>query len=282
MSENYNIENGCIYKTTNLINKKYYIGKNSTNNPDYIGSGVRFSRAVDKYGKDNFLKEIIIENITNINDLNALEKYFIKEYNAVKDPMSYNVADGGQGGNTLAGFTDEERKAHGQKSKDKWKNYSDEKRKEILDKLHYHALYEDRTEEHEKNLKKAIQDFHKSDLGKESHKKRASLIEEYWRTEEGEQQKQKLRELGQLLVGEKNHFFGKHHTVESNQKNREAHLGEKEHTKIRRIKVYKDSLNGMNNVQLAEKYSVTTKTIRCYINKCKSELNIVEGNQNGR
>ena len=48
-----------IYKTTNLINKKIYVGKDEFNNPDYYGSGKLLHQAITKYGKENFIKDII-------------------------------------------------------------------------------------------------------------------------------------------------------------------------------------------------------------------------------
>ena len=48
-----------IYKTTNLINQKFYVGKDTHNNPNYYGSGKRLKLAIKKYRIDNFKKEII-------------------------------------------------------------------------------------------------------------------------------------------------------------------------------------------------------------------------------
>lgn len=48
-----------VYKTTNLINNKIYIGKDTHDNPKYLGSGIVLKRAIKKYGKLNFLKETI-------------------------------------------------------------------------------------------------------------------------------------------------------------------------------------------------------------------------------
>lgn len=45
-----------VYETTNLINGKIYRGVHSTNNINdgYLGSGIKFGRALKKYGKSNF------------------------------------------------------------------------------------------------------------------------------------------------------------------------------------------------------------------------------------
>ena len=50
-----------LYKTTNVLNDKYYYGIHSTNNLEdgYLGSGKYFTHSLRKYGKDNFKREII-------------------------------------------------------------------------------------------------------------------------------------------------------------------------------------------------------------------------------
>ena len=50
-----------IYKTTKLINGKFYIGQDSYNNPNYVGSGFILLKAIKKYGRHNFEK-IILES----------------------------------------------------------------------------------------------------------------------------------------------------------------------------------------------------------------------------
>ncbi|CAG7579897.1 MAG: endodeoxyribonuclease [uncultured marine phage] len=86
-----------IYKTTNLKNGKFYIGKDERNHPDYYGSGLLLNRAIEKYGKENFVKEILEECFTR-DELNNREIYWIDELNAIKD--GYNIAIGGSGGDT--------------------------------------------------------------------------------------------------------------------------------------------------------------------------------------
>ena len=83
-----------IYKTTNLITGKTYIGQDSNNNPNYLGSGLLLKRAIDKYGIDNFVKEIL-EQCNSKKELNEKEIFWI---NALKP--DYNIAKGGSGGDT--------------------------------------------------------------------------------------------------------------------------------------------------------------------------------------
>lgn len=86
-----------IYKTTNLLNSKVYIGKSmKTFNENYLGSGILLQKAIKKYGRENFSVEMI-DYAEDMNELNQKEKYWIKEYNG----NSYNIAEGGTGGNTL-------------------------------------------------------------------------------------------------------------------------------------------------------------------------------------
>lgn len=88
-----------IYKTTNLINGKYYIGKDVRNLNCYLGSGELLKKAIKKYGKNNFVKEII-EVCNNLIKLEEREKYWIKELNSIKN--GYNLTEGGTGGNTFS------------------------------------------------------------------------------------------------------------------------------------------------------------------------------------
>lgn len=90
-----------IYKTTNLIDGKFYIGKSIKDDPNYLGSGLKLVRAIKKYGRQNFKKEIL-ERCESVEQLNEREKYWIKATNAQKD--GYNIALGGNGGDT---YTDE-------------------------------------------------------------------------------------------------------------------------------------------------------------------------------
>ena len=79
-----------IYKTTNLVNGKQYIGKDKHNNPNYIGSGTYLKKAIKKYGKENFKKEIL-EVCSSSKELMEREEYWLNYYDAGGDPNFYNT-----------------------------------------------------------------------------------------------------------------------------------------------------------------------------------------------
>ena len=84
-----------IYKITNSINDKIYIGKDSHNNSNYYGSGILINKAIKKYGKENFKKEIICYCFLDY-EINDREKFYIKFYNSLH-PNGYNLTIGGDG-----------------------------------------------------------------------------------------------------------------------------------------------------------------------------------------
>ena len=95
-----------IYKATNVINGKMYIGycvsfKNRKNRHLKCaekGIVTKFYNAIRKYGKDNFTWDILEDNVENINKLKEREVYYIKHLNTYND--GYNSTLGGDGGFT--------------------------------------------------------------------------------------------------------------------------------------------------------------------------------------
>lgn len=102
---------GFVYITTNSINGKKYIGQKRYDKANkwksYLGSGIHLKRAINKYGSENFSKEII-EDCETKECLDKREKYWIEYYNAVKSDEFYNIASGGEGGDTRAGYSVEQ------------------------------------------------------------------------------------------------------------------------------------------------------------------------------
>ena len=84
-----------VYKTTNIVNKKFYIGVHRT--PQeldlYLGSGLILRLAVSKYGRENFVRETLFVFDCKVDAYN-------KERELVDptDPMSMNLRNGGDGG----------------------------------------------------------------------------------------------------------------------------------------------------------------------------------------
>ena len=89
-----------IYKTTNTLNGKIYIGLSTRkveDSTDYYGSGTLFYRSLKKYGKENFTKEILVRDIEDKKQLAQLEIDHIKEYNSTDKNIGYNLTLGGEG-----------------------------------------------------------------------------------------------------------------------------------------------------------------------------------------
>jgi len=84
-----------LYKITNKINNKFYYGIHCTNNLNdgYMGSGKLLHKAYDKYGIENFNKEII-QFCNSLEEVSNLEKQIVNE-DLLNNPLCYNVIKGG-------------------------------------------------------------------------------------------------------------------------------------------------------------------------------------------
>lgn len=89
---------GYIYKTTNKINGKIYIGQHRCDHFDesYIGSGSRLLKAVKKYGRCCFETVMLCECVS-WEEMNAKEVEHISEYNSRNPKVGYNILSGGSG-----------------------------------------------------------------------------------------------------------------------------------------------------------------------------------------
>lgn len=120
---------GIIYKWTNLINNKVYVGKTINEKRRYREhlhykkreENLPIHKALKKYGYDNFKYEVVFETRSNNKDnintiLNALEKHYIRKFNSNNKKYGYNLTKGGEG--TLGyKLTDEERKIRSERMK---------------------------------------------------------------------------------------------------------------------------------------------------------------------
>ena len=86
-----------LYKTTNLINNKYYIGVHEQENPyefdGYLGSGVVIKDAIKKHGKENFNRQTLVIGEKDYT-YNLEQKYVADKWKLTE---CYNLWEGGHG-----------------------------------------------------------------------------------------------------------------------------------------------------------------------------------------
>ena len=87
-----------IYRITNLINTKTYIGQHKYQDLSdyYMGSGKILKLAIKKHGIENFKKEILEFDIPNVELANDWEQMYIL-FERAKGKSEYNIANGGNG-----------------------------------------------------------------------------------------------------------------------------------------------------------------------------------------
>lgn len=104
-----------IYKVTNKVNGKIYIGQTirtleqrKWQHLDAAKNGCKthFYNAIRKYGEENFVFEIIDE-ASSLQELNELERYYIAKFNCIEN--GYNMVDGG---NNNVMFLDDVKQKH--------------------------------------------------------------------------------------------------------------------------------------------------------------------------
>ena len=94
-----------IYKVTNLINKKVYIGqtihslekRKKRHYSDAKRLKYYFYNALNKYSKNDFKWEILIK-CKSVKEMNMWEKYYINLYNSTNKCKGYNSREGGRNG----------------------------------------------------------------------------------------------------------------------------------------------------------------------------------------
>lgn len=118
-----------IYKVTNKLNGKIYIGQTSKTlekrklqhereSLTKSRTSVKFHNALLKYGFDNFEWEVLKECSTQ-EELDYYEDYYINEFNCLNRNLGYNLKSGGKLGGC---YSEESKRNMGLATKKKWKN----------------------------------------------------------------------------------------------------------------------------------------------------------------
>jgi group I intron endonuclease len=236
---------GVIYKTTNLINGKFYVGKDSKNNPTYLGSGILLNMAIKKYGREHFIKEIL-EFCETEKHLCNREVFWIEETKARE--LGYNIAKGGHGGSTYNKEISERvsKKTKGRRvSQETIDKIQTTKKERLLQDPHAYDMNDIQkkalsnahsgktlSEEHKKALRQGASNYHKLKNGDYSnlkgkcgvHMKGRTLPEEHRKKiSEGNFGKKMsedfVEKTRQRMTGEGNPMYGKKkpHTEEHKQ-----------------------------------------------------------------
>jgi group I intron endonuclease len=163
---------GCIYKITNLVNNKLYIGlstytaeirfKGHLDSIFKYESQLLIHKAIRKYGKENFKVETICK-CNKIESLKVLEKYYIKKYHTfIGDPLcnGYNMTIGGRG---LFGYHHTEETKQKIREKRKLQVITEETKRKIGQKSKGNKYMLGR--HHSEEAKKKISESHKGHPG---------------------------------------------------------------------------------------------------------------------
>lgn len=155
---------GYIYIIINNVNGKKYIGKHESSKfiyeDNYKGSGVLLWQAYKKYGIKNFDK-LLVQYVETEKEANEKEEFWINYYDTRNPKKGYNIAKGGEGGDTYHCVDEETQKriAH-------WKG---KKRPEQSEFMKGKTYFKDH--KHSEEAKKRI-----SDSMKEAHRRRKEWL----------------------------------------------------------------------------------------------------------
>jgi len=221
-----------IYKTTNLINGKIYVGQDSKNNPKYLGSGKILKYALKKYGLENFKKEIL-EYCKTIDELNEREKYWIYELSSTNKDIGYNVGFGGQSGWMLGLKHSEDTKL----------NYSINRKGKLIGKKN--GMYGKKHSDESKN--------------KMSNPKFGQDNGMYGKKHSEETKKK----MSDKLIGDSNPFYGKKHSEETKQKMSETAKKRKWSPTSKKVSVGDLIFDSATEAARCFNISVGTASYRC-------------------
>jgi len=222
-----------VYKTTNLVNGKIYVGKHKCfkqHDKRYLGSGKLLKRAIIKYGIENFVQEIL--EYTDSEEKNREQEIFwIKKLNS-QVPNGYNISPRG-----IGGFTSYDEESHKWAALNTWEGLSKEEHDERVAKMQ-NALHQPEILE---KISKASKEWHASMSEKdcEEYSKKCS---EGWSKEKRKEAAKRLSERNSSLKGKPilevfkeryGEVDGKKHYEEYVEKQRTKALLNKEKTKAK-------------------------------------------------
>jgi len=210
-----------VYKIKNLANDKIYIGVHQTEdlNDGYMGSGTILQKAIEKYGKEKFKKEILFE-------LNSEDEMFLKEAELVNEKFvqrkdTYNLMTGGLGGRSVSLESRMKMsKVRSGENNYKWGKHLSEETKKKISENHADCSGENNSfygKHHTEETKKKISE---SKSGKCTGKNNPMYGKNHT-----EETKIKMSENHVDVSGKNNPMYGKNHTKKSKEKISKNRIG---------------------------------------------------------
>lgn len=160
-----------VYKITNKHNGRYYIGVHKTDDfeaSSYMGSGPLIKKAIQKYGKDSFIRESLYA-------FEDAQRAYDKEREIIdlSDDLNYNLNSGGLGGFDYINSLDLPNPMHNPESV--FKNQESNKKTRSSNKAYYDDVSRS-------NLQKAVEAVTGVKQSEERVQKRAEYLREYYKT----------------------------------------------------------------------------------------------------
>ena len=184
-----------IYRITNKINGKTYIGQHKYKNlnDNYMGSGRLIIKAIKKYGVGNFEKEILEFDIPDVDLANDWEQMYIL-FERAKGKAEYNIANGGNGIGTISEET-KRKISEARKGKSTWnkgkhcKPLTEEHKIKISKKLKGKPTWNKGkhvSEETKRKISEALKGKNKPMRSDEHRKKQSEAIKgKHWKLVDG-------------------------------------------------------------------------------------------------
>jgi len=214
---------GVVYICKNKINNKVYVGQTVRKlkeriydhlNKTKLKKNNHFHNALKKHGKENFVWEILEENIKE-EDLDDKEIFYIKKYESYKKEKGYNSLIGGKSNRISLN-----KEVREKMSIKRLKNMEENRKK-----YNGFAMSPSTREKMSKSrigtsmCEGAKEKLRKANIGKKKITK--EQIEKLRKVNIGKRHKEESKiKMSESKTGEKNHFFGKNHSDENNKKNR--------------------------------------------------------------
>ena len=256
-----------VYFIKNKITGKFYVGHSINIEKRFIRHKrdltngnhhcIYLQRAWDKYGKDNF-EFIIHKECETKEESIELEQYFIDNF---KEKLYNTSNEANLGGDLLTGNPRREEiiAKRTKTQKELLSKMSAEERKLKLGKPGKKNGMYGRT--HTPEVRQKLSEINKGN----TPITKGLNYEEYMSKEKAKELKQKLSENAKQRIGEKNPFYGKHHSEETKEKLRQVNLGKKP-TNSRPVEL--DGVYYESVTEASRKLGVVPATI---INRIKSK-----------